>query len=118
MSLTVYGIKNCDSMKKAFQWLDAEAIPYTFIDFKTSPPTADLISTWLEVVGDRLVNTRGPSYRQLPDALKAEFRGQARIDAIVAKPTLIKRPLLVNGQSMTVGFDPTHWAEVPGLLTA
>jgi Arsenate reductase and related proteins, glutaredoxin family len=54
----------------------------------------------------------------LPDALKAEFSGQARIDAIVAKPTLIKRPLLVNGQSMTVGFDPTHWAEVPGLLTA
>jgi Spx/MgsR family transcriptional regulator len=117
MPLTVYGIKQCDSMKKAFQWLDAEAIPYTFIDFKTSPPTAEMVATWLEIVGDRLVNTRGPSYRQLPDALKAAWTGQARIDAIVAKPTLIKRPLLVNGHAMTVGFDPTHWAEVPGLLT-
>lgn len=118
MALTVYGIKNCDSMKKAFQWLDAENIGYTFVDFKKDPPSAEQIDRWLEGVGDALVNTRGPSYRQLPEDIKNQFSGAVRIDAIDAKPTLIKRPLLVNGDAMTVGFDPGHWATIPHLLSA
>ena len=118
MSLTVYGIKNCDSMKKAFQWLDAQGIAYTFVDFKKTPPTPEQITAWLEGVGDRLVNTRGPSYRQLPDELKADFTGTARVEAICTKPTLIKRPLLVNGGTMTVGFEPDQWTALPNLLSS
>ena len=61
MTLTVYGIKNCDSMKKTFQWLDANGIAHDFVDFKKQPPSADVVERWLRDVGDTLVNTRGPS---------------------------------------------------------
>ena len=118
MALTVYGIKNCDSMNKTFQWLDAEKIAYTFVDFKKDPPSTGQIDRWLEGVGDALVNTRAPSYRQLPEDVKNQFSGAIRIDAIIAKPTLIKRPLIVNGNAMTVGFNPDYWATIPGLLSA
>jgi len=117
MTLTVYGIKNCDSMKKAFQWLEANGIAYTFVDFKTTPPQPDQVREWLAGVGPALVNTRGPSYRQLPESVRATFDGEIRIDAIVHKPTLIKRPLLVNGSTMTVGFAPDAWTALPNLLT-
>lgn len=117
MTLTVYGIKNCDSMKKAFQWLTEQGIAYEFVDFKVTPPTRAQVELWLTHVGDALVNTRGPSYRQLPDNVREAFIGDARIDAIVAKPTLIKRPLLVRGHTMTVGFNPEAWQTLPHLLT-
>lgn len=117
MSLIVYGIKNCDSMKKTFAWLDAQQVVYRFVDFKQSPPTESQVETWLSGIGDLLVNTRGPSYRQLPESTRSEFTGRRRIAAIVAKPTLIKRPLLVNGAVMTVGFAPEKWVSIPSLLT-
>ena len=118
MALTVYGIKNCDSMKKAFQWLEAKRVAYDFVDFKKDPPSADAVEAWLDDVGDALVNTRGPSYRQLPDDVKNRFTGTTRIQAIVDKPTLIKRPLMVNGRAMTAGFDPDQWTTIPNLLKA
>ncbi|MEE2820513.1 MAG: Spx/MgsR family RNA polymerase-binding regulatory protein [Pseudomonadota bacterium] len=118
MTLTVYGIRNCDSMKQAFQWLKAKGVTYNFVDFKKEPPSADVVEAWLEGVGDALVNTRGPSYRQLPDIVKNQFTGRIRIQAIVDKPTLIKRPLMVNGHVMTVGFHPDQWITIPNLLKA
>ena len=118
MALTVYGIKNCDSMKKAFQWLEANGVAYDFVDFKNDPPSVDAVAAWLIGVGDQLVNTRGPSYRQLPDDVKNQFTGQTRIQAIVDKPTLIKRPLMVNGDAMTVGFNPDQWITISNLLKA
>ena len=118
MALTVYGIKNCDSMKKAFQWLEANGVTYNFVDFKQNPPSGFADEAWLDGVGDALVNTRGPSYRQLPDDVRNQFTGTTRIQAIVDKPTLIKRPLMVNGRAMTVGFDPDQWTTIPNLLKA
>ena len=118
MALTVYGIKNCDSMKKAFKWLEGNGVAYDFVDFKKDPPSADAVEAWLDGVGDGLVNTRGPSYLQLPDDVKNQFTGTTRIQAIVDKPTLIKRPLMVNGRAMTVGFDPDQWTAIPNLLKA
>ena len=105
-------------MKKAFQWLEANEVAYHFVDFKKDPPSADAIEAWLAGVGDTLVNTRGPSYRQLPDDVKNNFTGQTRIQAIIDKPTLIKRPLMVNGNAMTVGFNPDQWTTLPNLLKA
>ena len=115
MALTVYGIKNCDSMKKTFQWLEANDVAYQFVDFKKEPPSADVVEAWLEGVGDALVNTRGLSYRKLPDVVKDQFTGTIRIQAIVDKPTLIKRPLMVNGRVMTVGFHPDQWTTILNL---
>ena len=117
MTLKVYGINNCDSMKKAFQWLNSKGIAYKFVDFRKEPPEETQILEWLNEIGDSLVNKRGPSYRQLPEDVKETFSGQTRIDAIITKPTLIKRPLLVNGMAMTVGFNPVHWTQIPDLLT-
>ena len=105
-------------MKKAFQWLEANGVAYDFVDFKKEPPSADVVEAWLEGVGDALVNTRGPSYRQLPDIVKNQFTGTIRIQAIVDKPTLIKRPLMVNGHVMTVGLHPDQWITIPNLLKA
>ena len=116
MDLRVYGIKNCDSMKKTFQWLNVRSINYIFIDFKTTALTKIQISEWLEGIGNSLVNTRGKSYRQLDEATKANFTGQTRLDAIVRQPTLIKRPLLVRGDIMIVGFLPKIWTQTANLL--
>ena len=118
MSLIVYGIKNCDSMKNAFQWLEAKGVAYHFVDFKKEPPSANVVEAWLEGVGDALVNTRSPSYRELPDVVKNQFTGTIRIQAIVDKPTLIKRPLMVNSRVMTVGFHPDQWTTILNLLKA
>ena len=117
MALIVYGINNCDSMKKAFHWLDGNRISYSFVDFTKAPPEETQILSWISGVGDSLVNKKGTSYRQLPDAVKESFSGQTRVNAIITKPTLIKRPLLVNGITMAVGFDPDHWNKTPNLLT-
>lgn len=117
MTLTVYGIKHCDSVKKALRWLDAEGISYQFVDFKTDTPSAEQVRAWLQGVGDSLVNTKGTSYRQLPESLRSDFTGESRVRAIVEQPTLIKRPLLVNGGAMAVGFSPDSWKAHPDLLT-
>ncbi len=117
MALIIYGINNCDSMKKAFYWLDSNRIAYSFVDFTKEPPEKMQILSWLSGVGVSLVNKRGTSYRQLPVAVKESFSGQTLVNAIITKPTLIKRPLLVNGITMAVGFDPDHWTKTPNLLT-
>ena len=77
-------------------------------------PSADVVERWLRDVGDTLVNTRGPSYRQLPERIKDNFTGNTRIQAIVDKPTLIKRPTS-NAGATTVGFDPDRWTTIPNL---
>ena len=117
MALIIYGINNCDSMKKAFHWLNSNRIVYSFVDFTKEPPTEAQILSWLSSVGDSLVNKRGKSFHQLSDAVKESFSGQTLINAIMTKPTLIKRPLLVNGMTMTVGFDSNRWTKTPNLLT-
>ena len=71
MTLTVYGIRNCDSMKKAFQWLEAKGVAYHFVDFKKEPPSADVVEAWLEGVGDALVNT---AWSKLPSTSRCSER--------------------------------------------
>lgn len=117
MTLKVYGIKNCSSMKKTFCWLNAKSIRYTFIDFKITAPTALEIELWLDKVGDSLINKRGTTYRQLPGEIKANFTGQTRLDTLHHHPTMIKRPLLINGDIILVGFLPDLWTRTENLLT-
>lgn len=116
MALKVYGIKNCDTIKKTLQWLDAERVEHTFIDLKKIPPTEDQVTDWLAELGDALVNTKSSSFRNLSDETKANFTGSVRSGAILKKPFLIKRPLLVNGKILTSGFDPEKWKKIPNLL--
>jgi len=102
--LTIAGIKACDSMKKAFARLDAAGAAYTFMDFKKTAPTPEQVRAWLDAVGDSLVNRKGTTWRKLTPAEQAAA-GDALIGLIVAHPSLIKRPLLSDGDRTTIGLD-------------
>ena len=114
MSTTVYGIKNCDTMKKAFAWLDEHGVAYTFHDYKKSGIDSARLHAWSKAVGWKtLLNTRGTTWRRLSDderASAADPDGARRLMA--RQPTLIKRPLIEAGETLLVGFDPARYAEV------
>lgn len=105
MSLTVYGIPNCDTVKKARVWLDAQGRDFAFHDFRKNGLTAEMVGRWLAAQGmDKLLNKRGTSWRKLSDADKANEQEAHLIALMVDNPTLIKRPVIEAGDTVTVGF--------------
>jgi len=113
MKVIVYGIRNCDTMKKAFAWLDAKRVPYEFHDYKKSGAPLDRMKAWAAKVGwEMLCNTRGPTWRRIPEADRANL-GEARaLRLLQAHPSAIKRPVLEAGAMVLVGFDPDAYARV------
>ena len=108
MPLTVYGIPNCDTVKKARVFLDAQGLAPAFHDFRKDGLTADMVQGWLaQVPMDKLLNKRGTSWRKLSDADKANEDQGHLIALMVDSPTLIKRPVIDRDGSVTVGFDKT-----------
>ena len=105
--LQICGIKACDSMKKAFARLDAACVAYAFQDFKKMPPSAEQISFWLaHLPADQLVNRQGTTWRQLSPEAQAALLDKAALTALlIAKPSLIKRPLLIHNEQVTVGLN-------------
>lgn len=105
MSIQVYGIPNCGTCKKAFQWLDSEGIDYEFINTKEAPPTRDMIESWVNSLGSKpMRNTSGQSYRALGEE-KKEWTDDQWIDAFAKDAMLLKRPLFVkDGEAVLVGF--------------
>lgn len=113
MSITVYGIKNCDTMKKAMTWLETQHIPYTFHDYKKQAITAADISSWIDVLGlDTVVNRKGTTWKKLDANVQANFHGEVAIQTLLAQPSLIKRPLVNKDQEFFVGFNPEQWASI------
>lgn len=114
--VTVYGIPNCDSVKKARAWLQAQGVAFEFVDFKKQAPTEALLAAWMaQVDGAILLNRKGTTWRQLSPEQQAQAGDQAGACALMLeKPSLIKRPVIDWGQgqgaaSITVGFDPEGW---------
>ena len=105
--MIVYGIKNCDTMKKAFTWLDKNKIEYTFHDYRNPGFTKDELSNILKLIDlAEIVNKRSTSWRALTDSEKeAVLQPNTAIEILLAHPTLVKRPLIVNDQNVTVGFS-------------
>lgn len=104
MSTTLYGIKNCDTVKKARAWLDQQGIRYRFHDFRIDGLSAAQVSQWLEELGaDALINKRSTTWKSLDEATKATIEQRAA-EIILANPTLIKRPLLDTGKGKHLGF--------------
>ncbi len=104
---TVFGIPNCDTMKKARTWLDAHAIPYEFHDYKKAGADVALISGWVARIGwQALLNTRGTTWRGLSDTERADVDQAKAIALMHAKPSLIRRPVIETGKELLVGFDP------------
>lgn len=111
---TLYGIKNCDTVKKAHKWLESHEVDFAFHDVREDGLSAADIKRWLKVVtAEQLVNKRSTTWKQLPDSVKAELISEMDSDSIkpatltktlLAHPTLIKRPVLENNGGVTVGF--------------
>ncbi len=106
--VTIYGIKNCDTMKKAFAWCDERGIAYTFHDYKKQGVPRDQLVAWCRAVGWKtLVNTKGTTYRKLtPEQQDIQTQSKA-VALMVEFPSLIKRPVVLTGSGqLLVGFDP------------
>ena len=106
MALTLYGIPNCDQVKKARTWLDAHDRPYHFHDFKKAGITPALIAGWLQQLSwEVLVNRKGTTWRALPDERKAAIVDAKSATALMLEsPSIIKRPVLVSDDAIQVGF--------------
>ncbi len=110
--LTLYGIKQCDTVKKATKWLDAQGIPYQMIDVKSQPPSPELLEQAWQHFGDKLVNKSSTTWRQLSDADKADSSKEHRLTLLAQNPTLMKRPLIKGGREWTLGFKAEQFAEI------
>ncbi len=111
--MTLYGIKNCDTVKKALKWLEANQQSVTFHDFRVDGLTQQQIESWTEQVGwESLFNKRSTSFRNLSDAEKADIDQTKAIDLMLAYPTLIKRPVLEHQGKVSVGFKPAQYEEI------
>jgi arsenate reductase len=114
-SVTIYGIKNCDTMKKARAWLDSQGVTYTFHDYKTDGVGRGVLQAWSKAVGwEVLLNRAGTTFRKLPEADKAGITEAKAIAMMDAQPSMIKRPVLEVGGRLIVGFKPETYAQALG----
>lgn len=105
--VTIYGIKVCDTMKKARAWLDAHDIAYTFHDYKVQGIERGLLEEWVRVVGwEKLLNRAGTTFRKLPDADKTGLDEAKAVSLMLAQPSMIKRPVLDASGTLILGFKP------------
>lgn len=109
----LYGIKNCDTIKKARKWLEANNIEYTFHDYRVD----GLDQKWLENAVNELgwenvLNKRGTTYRQLPDDVKSNLNGAVAIEQMLLAPAMIKRPILSLESDLNLGFKDAQYAEI------
>ncbi|MFN4017173.1 MAG: ArsC family reductase [Reyranella sp.] len=107
---TIYGIKNCDTMKKARAWLDKKGVTYDFHDYKVAGVEAARLEGWVRKVGwEVLLNRAGTTFRKLPDSDKEDLTERKAIALMVAQPSMIKRPVLEVGAKLVVGFKPDQY---------
>jgi arsenate reductase len=112
MPITLYGIKNCDTMKKARHWLDQRGVTYAFHDYKTAGIARTKLEGWAKKAGwEALVNRAGTTFRKLPEKDKAGLTEKKAIALMLAQPSMIKRPVLeLGGGKLLVGFKPDEYA--------
>lgn len=111
MTTTIYGIKACDTMKKARAWLEANGVDYAFHDYKTAGIDRRTLERWAGVVGWRtLLNQSGTTFRALPETDKTDLDQEKAIGLMLAQPSMIKRPVLDQDGRLTVGFKPEVYA--------
>ena len=109
---TVYGIKNCDTMKKAIAWLGGQGIAYTFHDYKKLGADEALLKKWAARAGwEKLINTRGPSFRRLPPEKQADLTEKKAFALMLENPSMIRRPIIEAGKTLLIGFDADEYAK-------
>jgi arsenate reductase len=112
---TLYGIKNCDTIKRARDWLESRKIAYNFHDYKTQGIDKPTLEGWIGKVGwEPLLNRAGTTFRKLPDADKENVTEKKAIALMLAQPSMIKRPVLEAKGKLTVGFKPDDYKKLFG----
>ena len=115
MPATIYGIKNCDTMKKARAWLDARGVAYDFHDYKTAGVERERLERWAGEVGwETLLNRAGTTFRKLPERDKDGLTERKALGLMLAQPSMIKRPVLDVGGRLLVGFAPDQYEKALG----
>ena len=111
MTVTIHGIRNCDTMKRARAWLDRRGVAYRFRDYKAEPPTQGELAAWARTLGwERLLNRSGTTFRKLAEAERAGLDESRALALMQAHPSLIRRPVLEADGRLLAGFDETAWA--------
>lgn len=109
----VYGIKNCDSMKKAMLWLSQNNIEFQFHDYRKDGLDEALLSQWISELGwEKVINKRGTTWRALEDSVKSSMNNEAAIAHALAQPAMIKRPLLIHQDMITLGFKAADYEAI------
>lgn len=109
---TLYGIPNCDTVKKARSWLDARGTPYAFHDYKKAGIDEDRLRGWIAATGwEPLLNRAGTTFRKLPESGKAGLDADKAVALMLAQPSMIKRPVVEHDGGLLVGFKPEIWAD-------
>lgn len=113
MMVTIYGIKNCDTMKKAFAWLERRKIVYTFHDYKKSGADEALLKKAIKRHGwENVINRKGATWRALPDRVKETMDESKAVGAALENPSLIRRPMMVRDGAVHPGFDEKDYNEI------
>jgi arsenate reductase len=112
MTVTLYGIRNCDTMTKARAWLDTHGVAYAFHDYKVQGVERGRLGEWVRALGwETLLNRAGTTFRKLPDADKTDLGERKAVELMLANPSMIKRPVLETGGGLVVGFKPETYAK-------
>ena len=115
MAVTIFGIKNCDTMKRARAWLDGHKVDYDFHDYKSEGINRPTLEGWVNKLGwDVLLNRGGTTFRKLPEADKEGLTEKKAIALMLAQPSMIKRPVLEAKGKLTVGFRPEEYKKLFG----
>lgn len=110
MSITLFGIPNCDTVKKARVWLDARRLAYAFHDYKKAGADETKLAAWCDALGwETVLNRAGTTYKKLPDADKADLNQAKAIALMRAQPSMIKRPIVEHPSGLLIGFKPDTW---------
>jgi arsenate reductase len=110
-TLTIFGIKSCDTMKKAFKWLDGKKVSYTFHDFKKGNLTKEDIEIWMKDLPiEEIINKKGTTWKKCREEEKNSITDSNKaIELILKNPSIVKRPLVQMGKKHLVGFNPEQW---------
>lgn len=112
MTIAIHGIKSCDTMRKAFAWLDAQGVAYRFHDYKTAGLDRAMLEAWVAQLGwEALLNRAGTTFRKLPEDQKQGLDAPRAVALMLAQPSMVKRPVLDAGGRLLVGFGPETWAK-------
>ncbi|MBG0508056.1 ArsC family reductase [Agrobacterium sp. MOPV5] len=107
MTVTIYGIKNCDTMKKARSWLEANGVDYSFHDYKAAGIDRAHLETWCDAAcWETVLNRAGTTFKKLDDGQKTDLTREKAIELMLEQPSMIKRPVLEAKDRITVGFKP------------